>query len=257
MKDHKAMHKNLFFVANWKMNKPYHESLRYAEQLCASLEVHNSTVIVCPSLVALADCGKIIHQSRIKLGAQNCSEHESGAYTGQTDAQSLEQLGCSFGIVGHSEQRTLTHETDQTVAQKAARLITHGITPIMCIGEEFKQEQGWVEDFLEKQLGAFALESRIRQHDGELMLAYEPRWTIAKGTLPSTEFISTIVQYIHRRSKVLFPDASIHILYGGSADEENAAELLSIEHLDGLLIGSSSLDFQKFQNIVSLRKKAL
>jgi triosephosphate isomerase len=104
---------------------------------------------------------------------------------------------------------------------------------------------------------AFVLESRIRDHDGDLVIGYEPRWAIATGAVPSIEFIAKTVSYIHRRSKVLFPLASIKILYGGSATQENASDIMSIEHLDGLLLGSASLDFQKFQNIVSLTKKAL
>jgi triosephosphate isomerase len=138
------MKKNYMIVGNWKMNKPYHESLTYAQKLASSLDTHGHTVVICPSFVALAQCASIFKSSSIALGAQDCSEHESGAYTGQTDAQSLAQIGCQFGIVGHTEQRVVTHETDKTIAHQAARLITHGITPIMCIGEEFKQEQSWV-----------------------------------------------------------------------------------------------------------------
>lgn len=251
------MNKPYFLIANWKMNLSYHQSLAYIKNL-NSLEYGPHPFIVCPSMVSLVACKTHISNTSLKLGAQTCSTYAHGSYTGQTDAQSLYEIGCNYCIIGHSEQRSFTDETDNDIALKAELLISFGIVPIICIGEQ-KQSVN-LNDTVESlihQLIPLSTKETIKVYTGTILIAYEPLWAIQSGKIPSLETIHAIATTLVSFCTAQFPQATIYILYGGSIDETNASHLISLQVLDGLLIGKTSLDFKKIQNIVSLRNQRL
>lgn len=207
-------------------------------------------LIICPSFIALEDACTQTHGTRLHIGAQNCSEYQMGPYTGEVDAASLASIGCKYAIVGHSERRLHYHETDEIIGNKIARLLENNITPIVCVGEQalstsIKQTQ----EALHKQLVPIIANSNQAK---TILVAYEPIWAIGTGITPTMDHLKTIVGWLAHTLATTLPGTSVYVLYGGSVSETNAAEILAIPGLDGLLVGNASLDFQKFQNIVSL-----
>lgn len=292
------------FIANWKMNMPFASAREFLDKHQKALEhtarEHDTQVVLCPSFLALDYfCTKtknsnVAKNSWLQIGAQDCSAYKSGAYTGQVDASSLAFMGCSYGIVGHSERRQYYGETDEMVAEKAARLMENGITPILCIGEteqEFASKK--TKEVLMRQLGpviaqltesqAQAPSSGAQQSNREqsphakIIIAYEPVYAIGAGTAPDishlTEIFAWLQDTIHKNAAGAFGEnkiasgertgqdtpyrADIRLIYGGSVTEDSASALLAIPHVSGLLIGTASLDFQKFQNIVSSSSRLL
>lgn len=235
------------FVANWKMNKPFSEALSFSQEYKSGLNelsTDRKEVVVCPSFPALFPLAQLFADTMVSIGAQNCSAHEKGSYTGQVSAHSLKEVGCEYCIIGHSEQRNYCGQTNEEIAQKTAQLVRHEIQPIICIGEseqEYKDKKAF--DILTTQLKPIIPQLK----DKPCVIAYEPVWSIGTGIVPEASYLAEVVAWV----KTQVPD-SCRLLYGGSVDDENAAQLLQIEGIDGFLIGGASLDFQKFQKIVSL-----
>ncbi len=249
------MIKKPIIVANWKMQLPFTQALQYASacrDACIFLG-QKATIVLCPSTTALYPIAELLKDSTIALGAQNCSTFTAGPYTGQESAQSLAQVGCSYCIIGHSEQRIYNHETDSDVATKVIRLLEQCLSPIICIGEtheQYKKQQ--TLDVLQTQLdGVFAA---LNAHRSPLpiLLAYEPVWSIGSGSIPSPEQLQSILFWLRNQCREHIPFVECGLLYGGSVTDSTAKTLHALEHLDGFLLGGSSLDFQKFQKIVSL-----
>lgn len=239
--------KNFLIVANWKMQLSYKQTLMYTQEITNALEqeAHAATIVICPSFESLTEVKNIIKGSCLDLGAQDCSTHQKGPYTGQVQAQSLADIGCSYCIIGHHEARQ-QGQTDYQIARKAHNLLTVGITPILCLGESQKSP-----DFLgeiTKQLDHFLSLSAVSlQH---LAIAYEPAWSIGTGLLPSPEHIEQVFGHISNLFVGAGSSFKLAFLYGGSVDSNSIKVLRSIPHLSGLLIGSATLDSQKFKNIV-------
>lgn len=193
-----------------------------------------NTIITCPSFEALASVKQVITQTRIVLGAQDCSAHRTGAYTGQVSAQSLAQLGCTYCIVGHSELRTW--QTNHDITQKINHLFEARITPIICISSQTKEQLEPIVQALANQITP--------------IIAYEPLTAIGTGIAAASEviektcndLIKTLAPYQHR--------THYHIVYGGSVNPENASSLKRISLLDGFLIGSASTDVAKMHAIM-------
>ncbi len=226
--------------------------MRYIEQLVPFLKQAEQRIILCPSFLALAQTYASLAPTRALLGAQTCSAFAKGSYTGQIDAQSLKQAGCSFCLVGHSERRTYCHETIEDTVQQAKQLLQASITPILCIGETAEQRSAsQTFSILEAQLTP--LLNVYEDSCAELIVAYEPVWAIGTGTIPSRSQLDEALAWIKEHIKKQRNKAdNTTILYGGSIGDANAASCLESPFLDGLLIGNASLDFQKFKNIVSL-----
>lgn len=243
------------FVANWKMNCSYRAACTLAQTFrdqSSMLSTERSQIIICPSFDALASCAQIVAKSPINIGAQTVSSHDFGPYTGQVSAQSLAELGCTYAIIGHSERRQDCHETNQEVADQAKELIAENITPIICIGEtENEYKAGVGAAVLETQLEPIIaiLQSSSSAHP---IIAYEPVFAIGTGIIPEPEYLTTMITGIKTYLALNLPDREYTLIYGGSVSEETVPTLRSIEGIQGFLIGSASLDFQKFQKIVSL-----
>ena len=201
-------------------------------------------VCVCSPSAYLESVAAALAGSAIRWGAQDCSSHEAGAYTGEVSAAMLAELGCRYVIVGHSERRALHGESDVLVAAKAERAIGHGLGPIVCVGETLaEREAGDTENVVLRQLAAVV--SLLGADIAKIVLAYEPVWAIGTGKTASSEQ----AQAVHACLRASLANAgaeSISILYGGSVKADNAAQLFSQADIDGGLIGGASLKAAEF-----------
>lgn len=243
----------IFIVANWKMNLSYHATEQFFAQHTKDLAAlaKDINLIVCPSTDALSIAHQHLKNTKVLLGAQGCSAYQKGAYTGQTMAASLRELGCSYCIIGHSEQRAHLQETDENVAQKAALLVSYTITPIICVGETQEEHMaGKTNQTIAQQLEPLIKSQSGTKTELPLCIAYEPTWAIGSGKTAEIGHITTTSAAINALIKEQLPNRQLIFLYGGGVTPENAAKLRSLPLVDGLLIGTISADFQMLQKIV-------
>jgi triosephosphate isomerase (TIM) len=232
-------------VGNWKMNG----SAASNEALLAALKaarLGDAEVSVCVPAVYLHDVAESLHGGAVHWGAQDCSSHDSGAYTGEISAAMLAEFGCCHVIVGHSERRALHGESDAVVAQKAAAALRHGLVPILCVGETLaEREAGQTEAVVARQLGA-AIELLDKRIDG-VVLAYEPVWAIGTGKTASPAEAQAVHAFLRKALTAAgATSGSLRILYGGSVKADNAAQLFAEPDIDGGLIGGASLKAADF-----------
>jgi len=250
------MNRSLTFIANWKMCFSFEQTIAFATQHYDELTAlaQDSKVILCPSFTTLYHLCTIYKETNVKIGAQDCSDHPKGAFTGQVSVESLKQLGCTFCIIGHSERRHYNHETDENVTNKFLQLIEQGIIPIICMGEtieEYKENKAF--EVLEKQLTgilAAITNQPASFHNLPLYIAYEPVWSIGTGLIPTTQHLELIFAWLAHQTYKAAPFIQWKLLYGGSVKSDNVKILSKIPALDGFLIGGASLDFQEFKKIV-------
>ena len=184
--------------------------------------------------------------SDLRWGAQDCSAHDSGAYTGEVSAAMLAEFGCRYAIVGHSERRALHGETDQLVADKARAALAHGITPIVCVGETREQrEAGQTDAVVKRQLSAVI--HALAHCAGEIVVAYEPVWAIGTGLTATPEQAQAVHALLRAQLRAATARAdAMTLLYGGSVKPDNAAALFAQPDIDGGLIGGASLKAADF-----------
>lgn len=240
-------------AGNWKMNglTSSLEELSKLAQLLTTGEAPRAVVVVCPPATLLAAVAAQGASSGIMAGGQDCHSEASGAHTGDISAGMLADAGAQFVIVGHSERRADHHETDDIVRVKAEAAIGAGLKPIICVGEsEAQRDAGEAESVVAAQLAASVPEA-AGQH--EIVVAYEPIWAIGTGRTPSNEDIRQMHANIREKLVERFGDrgAQIRILYGGSLKPVNAREILSIENVNGGLVGGASLLAKDFYTIIS------
>lgn len=238
-------------AGNWKMNGSLAANAALIGELLAGIGQPACDVAVCVPAVYLAQVQLLLAgQGGIALGAQDVSQHESGAYTGDVSAAMLKELGARYVIVGHSERRQHQGETDAQVAVKAQRALAAGLTPIVCVGETLRErEQGETESVVSRQLSAVIQLNGERLAD--LVVAYEPVWAIGTGRTATPEQAQTV--HAALRALLAAADlqaAGVRILYGGSMNAGNAAELLAQPDIDGGLIGGASLKARDFLKII-------
>lgn len=209
----------------------------------------NCDAAVCAPFPYLSDVAVALAGSRIGWGAQDVSQHEAGAYTGEVSAAMLSEFGCRYAIVGHSERRAMHGETDQVVADKAKAALAHKLTPIVCVGETLQErEAGTTDAVVKRQLSAVihALAHCISQ----VVVAYEPVWAIGTGKTASPEQAQAVHALLRAQLAAASQHASaMHILYGGSMKPDNAGSLLAQPDIDGGLIGGASLKAADFAAI--------
>lgn len=238
-------------AGNWKMNGSLDANAALVAALLQDPQAWACDVAVCAPAPYLAQLQTLLKGSRLDLGAQDVSVHESGAFTGEVSAAMLKEFGVRYCIVGHSERRQYHQETDATVALKAQRALAAGITPIVCVGETLAQrEAGQTEEVVKRQLAAVV---HTNGHCiSEIVLAYEPVWAIGTGKTASPEE----AQHVHQVLRAQLEAASQHaervrILYGGSMNAGNAQALLAQPDIDGGLIGGAALNAAAFLSIVA------
>lgn len=232
-------------VGNWKM----HGSRASNEPLLATVaraRPFGCDVAVCVPFPYLADVAVAWGGSELHWGAQDCSAHEQGAYTGEVAATMLSEFGCRFAIVGHSERRQFHQESDQLVADKAKAALARGVTPIVCVGESLAQrEAGDTERVVKRQLSAVI--HALAHCAGEMVVAYEPVWAIGTGRTASPEQAQAVHAVLRTQLRAATAHADrMKILYGGSVKADNARALFAQSDIDGGLIGGASLKADDF-----------
>ncbi len=232
---------NKIIAANWKMNGSEELMKEFSQLTCAK---HND-IIICPPFTLL-DSAKKLLPNFIKIGAQNCSEEDKGAFTGEISASMLREKSVSYVLIGHSERRTLFKETDDVIFKKVEAAIKSELTPIVCIGETLSEkEANKTLQVLDSQInGSLA---KIEPHE-QVIVAYEPVWAIGTGLTPNENEIKETHLYIKTKLNQQF-DADTPILYGGSANSENCSQIISIDNVGGLLVGGASLKKHEFKAI--------
>lgn len=242
-------------AGNWKMNKSFPQAddliNNIAEQL-RKFDTSDVDVIVCPPFPYLELVSDISEDGDCFTGAQNVSQFDDGAYTGEVSATMLKSLGVDYCIVGHSERRKYFHESDQDVAQKIDKLLQQDITPIICVGESLQdREVGKYFDVIRTQVeqGIFHLTADNMQ---KCIIAYEPVWAIGTGKTATKEQAQEVHAFIRQLITDKYSDdvaQEVSILYGGSCNPKNAKELFAMKDVDGGLIGGASLRSNDFIEI--------
>jgi len=231
-----------FFVANWKLNG----NLQFIDQFISNISLPNANskcVVICPTAIHLDYLSK--NKNGFYVGAQNVSEHEEGAYTGEISVRSLVETNVNFCIVGHSERRQIFKEKNQDINLKSARLIANNVIPIICIGETLEQkEKGITNTVLEEQLMNSIPSSSTFENT---IIAYEPVWAIGTGLTPTIDEIDETHRFIRSHNDKF---NKYKILYGGSVKASNAREITDLANVDGALIGGASLKSEEFTKII-------
>lgn len=243
--------KKQLIAGNWKMNGSFQSNAALVSALAAGAANSQCQVAVCVPAPYLAQVQLLVAGTRIDLGAQDVSQHESGAFTGEVSAGMLREFATRYCLVGHSERRQYHFETDAVVAIKAQRVLAAGITPIVCVGETLtEREAGRTEEVVKRQLAAVI---HANGHCiSEIVVAYEPVWAIGTGKTASPQE----AQQVHAVLRAQLHAATEHsdrilILYGGSMNAANAALLLSQQDIDGGLVGGASLKAADFLTIIA------
>ena len=238
-------------AGNWKMNGSLAANEALVQAVRAGLSPHACRVAVCVPAPYLAQVAALVKGSAIDLGAQDVSSHASGAYTGEVAASMLREFGVRYAIVGHSERRQYHGETDALVAGKVKAALTCGVTPIVCVGETLAQrEADQTEEVVKRQLAAVI---HANGHCiSEIVVAYEPVWAIGTGRTATPQQAQQVHSVLRGQLKAATEQAGrISILYGGSMNATNAAELLQQPDIDGGLIGGAALKAADFLTIIA------
>ena len=244
-------------AGNWKMNLNHLDAIRLVQKVVFSLrdpELEAAEVVVLPPFTALRSVQTLVAGDKLAIGygAQDVSFHDSGAYTGEVSGEMLAALGCSYVTVGHSERRQYHGEDDSLVAVKAQAALRHGITPIVCVGEnlEIRRTGGHVEHVTDQ--GATSLDGLTAEQIAGIVVAYEPVWAIGTGEVATPddaqEVCGALRQWIAERFGA-DAAAGVRILYGGSVKSGNTAGILAGPDIDGALVGGASLDADDFAQI--------
>ena len=250
--------RKVMIAGNWKMNKTYDEAVVLAQDLCDELKagVGDVDVVVCPPAVDLKGVGEVLKQNDapIALGAQNVYWEEKGAYTGETAPDMLTAIGATYCISGHSERRGYFGETDEDINKKAKALMAHGIVPISCCGEPLEiREAGTHVEFVVNQIKADTVGLEITD-PSKYVIAYEPIWAIGTGKTATADDAQEVCGAIRETLVEIFGAelaAEIRVLYGGSANEKNIADLVAKPDVDGALVGGASLKAPNFAAMVN------
>jgi triosephosphate isomerase len=247
--------RKLIIAGNWKMNKTVAEALALVDDLKRDLAtVKEVDMVVCPPFTALESLSKVILETKnIRLGAQNMSENNFGAFTGEICAGMLKEFFVRYVILGHSERRQFQKETDALIAKKAAAAHAATLKPIICVGETLaERETGQTEKVLKTQVRG-SLSGLTKEQMVETVIAYEPVWAIGTGKTATTQQAQDAHAFIRALLAEIFDEAAakkVRIQYGGSVKPSNAKELMSQPDVDGALVGGASLEARSFADII-------
>ena len=248
------MSRKPLIAGNWKMNLNHFEAIALVQKIAFSLPekyFDKVDVTVIPPFTDLRSVQTLVDGDKLRLtyGAQDVSQHDSGAYTGEISGAFLAKLGCTFALVGHSERRTYHNEDDALVAAKAAAAFRHGLIPIVCIGEHLDvREAGNHVEYNVTQLRG-SLAGLTAEQLATVVIAYEPVWAIGTGRVASAADAQEVCGAIRAELAALTSPKvaeGIRVLYGGSMNAKNAAELIAQQDVDGGLVGGASLDGEQF-----------
>jgi triosephosphate isomerase (TIM) len=242
-----------FIAGNWKLNKTVAEAESYIQGLLPRVASATADVAICPPYTALQAMVDSARGSRVEVYAQNVHEAESGAFTGEISLPMLAELDVAGAIVGHSERRQHFCETDRALQQKVPAILSADLTPILCVGESEEEREA---DETQRKLRNQVQEALAKVEDSRLadvVIAYEPIWAIGTGRVATPGQAQEAIAFIRALVNDRAPEqaAQIRLLYGGSVNADNAAELLALPDVDGALVGGASLDPESFAAIVA------
>ena len=233
------------------MNKTRQQTHEFFQAFGEKNLKKNREVVFCVPFTDMAIAREYADELGFTVGAQNFYPAKNGAFTGEISAEMLSEIGTKVVLVGHSERRAIFGETDAFINQKTSYGLENGLTVCLCIGETLEErENGTTNAVLKNQLD-IALKDIEVKTEGTLVVAYEPVWAIGTGKVATLEQIAETHKFVRETLDTMYPDTKIAILYGGSANEKNATEILSIENVDGVLVGGASLDADKFAQVIN------
>jgi len=238
--------RRIIIAGNWKMHKTQRESLEFLQGFLPHLEdtPEKREVVLCVPFTSLNFMSKNLHGSRVKLGAQNIHWAEEGAFTGEISGAMLTEIGLNYVIVGHSERRQYFGETDDTVNKRLLAAQSHGLTPILCVGESKAQrDAGETEQVIFDQLK----KGLVDVDQDNLVIAYEPIWAIGTGDTCEATEANRVISLI--RGQLTNKDVTIQ--YGGSVNPGNVDEIMAQSDIDGALVGGASLQADSFARLVN------
>lgn len=241
--------KSVICAGNWKLNKGPKETQSFLEKFLSLVpSAEDNQFVLFPPAIDLVTVSQFLQNRKIGFGLQNCYSQDSGAFTGENSAQVAQELGASFGLVGHSERRQIFKETDGEISLKVKHLQDLGVTPVLCVGETWpEREQGKTAEVVLHQVLKGLEKTNLEQ---KFWIAYEPVWAIGTGKVASPEQAeevhALIREYLKSKLKV---KQFVPLLYGGSVKAENAQALASQKNVDGFLVGGASLDPLGFYSI--------
>jgi len=248
------MSRKLFVAGNWKMNTSAAEAVALAKGVAAAVaDVDAVDVAVCPPLVYLSAVSQALQGTNVATGAQNMFYENNGAFTGETSAAMLLDVGCRYVILGHSERRHVIGESDELINRKVVKALADGLAPILCVGELLEERRAErTMDVVSRQV-RIGLEGISKAEAVKVTLAYEPVWAIGTGETATP----AQAQEVHATIRALLAEIydeelaqCVRIQYGGSVKASNAAELLGQEDIDGALVGGASLTAEAFAGII-------
>ncbi|HEU4360966.1 MAG TPA: triose-phosphate isomerase [Mycobacterium sp.] len=254
------MSRKPLIAGNWKMNLNHYEAIALVQKIAFALPdkyYDRVDVTVLPPFTDLRSVQTLVDGDKLRLtfGAQDLSQHDSGAYTGEISGAFLAKLGCSYVVVGHSERRSYHHEDDAQVAAKAVAALKHGLTPIVCIGEplEIREAGNHVEHCVSQLHGSLA--GLSAEQIGTIVIAYEPVWAIGTGRVAgpadAQEVCAEIRTALANLASARVAD-TVRVLYGGSVTAKNIGELIEQADVDGALVGGASLDGEQFATLAAI-----
>lgn len=243
-------------AGNWKMNKDIHETAALIEDLNGRLkDFHNEIgIVLCPPFTSLVVAKGLIKDKPIKLGAQNMSDKDDGAYTGEISARMLKAIGCEYVIFGHSERRQYFKETNEVINAKVHAALKAGLTPIICVGETLEERESSVTTQIVSTQVKGVLAGLASADIGKVIIAYEPVWAIGTGRNATPAQANEVHKLIRKLVGQLYSWSvaeKLIILYGGSVSPSNALSLLSESDIDGALVGGASLKADSFMAIIN------
>lgn len=250
-------------AGNWKMNLLPDEGYQLIQDLsnfCEGKDLNNIEVVVSPPFIHLAKAAEMTANSKVIISAQNCSDQQSGAYTGEVSVDMLKAAGVNWTLIGHSERREYYGDTDAFINGKLQRAIEAGLTPILCAGEVLAdRKSGNQEAVVATQLKG-ALEGFSADDVKKMVIAYEPVWAIGTGETASPEQAQEMHAYIRKYLTETYSAEvadAVSILYGGSVKPENAEEIFGQPDVDGGLIGGASLKYEQFVKLIEIGQEVL
>ncbi|MBF0504291.1 MAG: triose-phosphate isomerase [Candidatus Omnitrophica bacterium] len=246
-------------AGNWKLNKTPHEAILLADELKRELvDTTGVDIVVCPPFVDLTDVSDALVDHDIAVGAQNVFWEDAGAFTGEISAPMLKDLGVKYVIIGHSERRQYFYETNETVNKRLRAALKHGLTPIVCVGENLAQRESNKTFDVVKDHCEGSLSGLTKDEIQKIVLAYEPVWAIGTGKTATPQQAQEVHIFIRQLLGKLFDDeiaGSVRIQYGGSVTPDNIVSLMAQADIDGALVGGASLKAPSFAAIVKGAKK--
>jgi triosephosphate isomerase (TIM) len=253
--------KKMLIAGNWKMNNTFDGTKTLLQNIIdfTADKEFSSRILVCPPFTSIIAASVLLKETKIAVGAQNCHYAPKGAYTGEISIEMLKDFPVEYVIIGHSERRAYFNETNGAINKKAHRLLENNLIPIICIGETLEERQN-NETFnvLTAQISE-CLENLPGDQAENIVIAYEPVWAIGTGIAATTEQVAEAHKFIRDLLTEEFGEsaADILILYGGSVNKENAYSILSLDNVNGALIGGASLKTEEFSEIINSSERVI